>query len=107
MSVKSWLERGVDLVAVLLALDGVIYAVAILLTPLQRADLYTGAPVVYLAAALAVAALLLVLGLFMLLIALVRRHPYRRRLAVSYIGGILLFALGLALGHGWIAFRLS
>lgn len=107
MSLKPLLVRSVDLVAMLLALDGIIYAAALLLTPFQRGDLYTGAPVVYLAAALLVAALLLLLGLAMLLIAWFRRHRYRRRLAASYIAGAMVFALGLALGHGWIAFRLS
>ena len=106
MSVKPLLVRGVNLVAVLLALDGIIYAAAILLTPFQRADLYAGAPVVYLAAALLVAALLLLLGLAMLLVAMIRKHPYRRRLAASYLVSAMVFALGLALGHGWIAFRL-
>lgn len=107
MSLKPLLVRSVDLVAVLLALDGIIYAAALMLTPFQRADLYTGAPVVYLAASLLVAALLFLAGLTMLLIAWVRRHPYRRRLAASYISGAVVFALGLAFGHGWIAFRLS
>ena len=107
MNVKPRLLRYVDLVAFLLALDGIGYAVAILLTPFQRDDLYTGAPVVYLAAALTVAALLLLSGLLMTLMALIRKHPYRGRVIGSYISGLLLFALGLSIAHGWIAFRLG
>ena len=107
MSVKPRLVRYVDLVACLLALDGVVYAIAILLTPFQRGDLYTGAPVVYLGATLAIAAPLLLLGMLMLLMAFIRQRPYRRRLVVSYIGGFLLFALGLSFAHGWIAYRLA
>ncbi|CAG9173451.1 hypothetical protein LMG23992_02456 [Cupriavidus laharis] len=107
MSVKPRLVRYVDLVACLLALDGVGYAIAILLTPFQRGDLYTGAPVVYLGATLAIATPLLLLGMLMLLIAFTHRHPCRRRLVASYIGGLLLLALGLSFAHGWIAHRLA
>jgi hypothetical protein len=107
MSVKPRLVRYVDLVAFLLALDGIGYAIAMLLKPFQRDDLHTGAPVVYLGTSLAIAALLLLLGMFMLLMAFIRQHPYRRRLFVSYIGGFLLFALGLSFAHGWIAYRLA
>ncbi len=105
MNAKPRLVRYVDLVALLLTLDGIGYVVAILLTPFQRNDLYTGAPVVYLAAALTVAAQLS--GLLMTLMVLIRKHPYRVRVIASYISGLLLFALGLSIAHGWIAFRLG
>ncbi|WP_316148827.1 hypothetical protein [Cupriavidus sp. BIC8F] len=99
----STLVRIVDGLTVLLALDGLAFAVATMLTPITRQQVTTGAIVVYAAVALLLAALLLLTGLVLVIVAIVRRSAARWRIFASYGIGFALFGGCVFFVARWIA----
>jgi uncharacterized membrane protein YozB (DUF420 family) len=106
MTPGSRLLRTMNVIAWLLAIVGVAYVVALVLTPFKPGDRYTGPAAAYLAmAALAVAALLIV-GLLVFFIALVRRRPHKWAMLRAFAIGIVCVMLAFAVSRVWIHHQL-
>lgn len=107
MRPRSGLLRAMKIIAGLLALVGVAYLTALVLTPFKPGDLYTGPAAAYFAmAALAVAALLFA-GLLVFLIALVRRRPHKWAMVRAFVIGIVCIMLAFEVSRVWIRHQLQ
>lgn len=107
MRPKAVLLRVMQGIAVLFALDGMIYCIALMLTPFKRNDLYVGPAAAYFAIAAFFGLLLIRAGLVVLVIAFLRRHVYRWRMVGMLLAGMLFLVMSYAVSVFWIRDQLK
>lgn len=102
MKPGSGLLRTMRIIAGLLALVGAAYLAALVLTPFKPGDRYTGPAAAYFAMAALAVAVLVLAGLFVFLIALVRRRPHKWAMVRAVAIGIVCVMLAFAVSRVWI-----
>ncbi len=90
----------------LLAIDGLLYLLVTIATPVKADDLYTGSPVVYLALAAGVALLLLGAALMLVLWAFIEGDTRRWRSLGLCAAGLLGWLVCYALVGAWIDWQI-